>query len=222
MLKTLLFFLVLNGNNPDSNCNSNYTNQILNETGQTMVFGDSLVKLVNSSNVPAIDTASMGYKLLNAAEEYLGVPYAWGGRSKKEIDCMGLIFLAYSKITGKSWKNLSVYPSKLVKSGKLGKPVKGLDGVVADSIVNSINKMEVGDIIYLLTPSRVIEDDSLVAIDSTGYWPWHMGLYAGNGNILHANPCASENTPAQVIREPLSQLLERTGTLAIFVTRIKR
>lgn len=205
MLKTLLLFLTLNGNSPNNS-------PILNERREDNK---------NTQIITCIDTTSFSYKLLNAAKKYLGVPYAWGGRTEKGIDCMGLIFLAYSKITGKDWKKLSVYPSKLVKSGKLGKPVKGLDGIIADSADNLADSIKVGDIIYLLIPSKIIKDEPLAIIDGVSYWPWHMGMYAGNGNILHANPCASEGTPFEVIIEPLLQLLERTDTPAIFVTRIE-
>lgn len=215
MLKALLFFLIL-GNNSDNGYSQNpELDEMPGESKQTECLSDS------SSFIPDVDTASIGYKLFNAAKKYLGVPYAWGGRSKKKLDCMGLIFLAYSNVTGKDWKKLSVYPSRLVKSGKLGHPVEGLDGIIADNIQNLTNRMRVGDIVYLLTPFKIIEDDSLAAIDSTGYWPWHMGIYAGHSNILHANPFANEETPAEVTIEPLEKLLQRTNTSAIFVTRLR-
>lgn len=226
MLKALLFFLILDSNLSNSNDKGNRLDEMMSESRQRSKQIVCLADSVASFSAD-VDTASFGYKLFKEAEKYLGVPYVWGGRSKKGLDCMGVIFLSYSDATGKSWRGkdgLSVYPSKLVKSGKLGSPVEGLDGIIIDSIniQNLTKKMEVGDIVYLLTPSRIIEDDSLATIDSTSYWPWHMVLYAGHGNILHANPLASRESGAKVTIDPLIELLKQTGTTAIFVTRIKK
>ena len=47
-----------------------------------------------------IYSQTLGEKLLEVAKEYLSVPFVFGGRSKRGIDCMGVIFLAYSKGNG--------------------------------------------------------------------------------------------------------------------------
>ncbi len=49
-------------------------------------------------------------RFVKEAEKYLGVEYEWGGRSREKIDCLGLIFLPYSKVTGKDWKNCPFIP----------------------------------------------------------------------------------------------------------------
>ena len=153
----------------------------------------------------------VGMRFLEAARKYLGVPFAWNGRSKEKLDCMGLLFLAYSDVTGKPWRELSVLPSVLVKSGKLGNPVPGLDGVLRDSLKNI--KLKKGDILYFLSSEKVYETDiPLVRIDSIPYWVWHMGIYAGYDEkpmVLHA--CPSD----RVKIEPLENIYFD----AIFVTR---
>ncbi|MHA1279241.1 MAG: C40 family peptidase [Candidatus Helarchaeota archaeon] len=153
----------------------------------------------------------IGENFFEAAKKYIGVPFIWGGRSRKKLDCMGLLFLAYSDVTGKPWRNLSVLPSELVKSGNLGKPVPGLDGVLSDSLKNI--KLKKGDILYFLSSEKVYETDiPLVRIDSIPYWVWHMGIYAGGEEkpmILHA--CPSD----RVKIEPLENIYFD----AIFVTR---
>ncbi len=155
---------------------------------------------------------NIGERFLEAAKKYIGVPFVWGGRSKTGLDCMGLPFLAYTDVTGKRWQNLSVYPSKLVKSGKLGKPVLGLDGVLKNSI--DYSKLKKGDIIYFLVPNKIGDVDYFIEIDTVKYWVWHMGIFAGNDTlevplVLNARP------GDKVVIEPLEDIYFD----AIFVTR---
>ncbi len=159
------------------------------------------------------DKESVGEKFLEAAKKYIGVPFVWGGRSKAGLDCMGLPFLAYTDVTGKRWQRLSVYPSELVKSGKLGKPVSGLDGVFKDSI--DYSRLKKGDIIYFLVPYRIGNVEHFIKIDTIEYWVWHMGIYAGNDTlgvplVLNARP------GDKVVIEPIKDIYFD----AIFVTRL--
>ncbi len=155
----------------------------------------------------------IGERFFKAAEKYLGVPFVWGGRSKEKLDCMGLLFLAYQDVTGKDWRQLSVYPSALVKSGKLGRPVNGLDGVLKKSLKGA--KLKKGDVIYFLVKERVYDTDiPLVYIDSIPYWVWHMGIFAGfdsSGSPL----CLNARPGDKVVIEPLNEIYFD----AIFVTR---
>lgn len=156
---------------------------------------------------------TIGDKFFEAAKKYLGVPFVWEGRSKEKLDCMGLIFLAYKDVTGKDWKKLSVYPSKLVKSGKLGRPVEGLDGVLKGDFEHT--KLRKGDIIYFLVTEKIYDTDvPLVNIDSIPYWVWHMGIFAGFDSCGVAL-CLNARPGDKVVIEPLEDIYFD----AIFVTR---
>jgi cell wall-associated NlpC family hydrolase len=48
-----------------------------------------------TGNFPAPPPDSAANIAIRTAEEYLGVPYVWGGASKSGVDCSGLIMLAY-------------------------------------------------------------------------------------------------------------------------------
>ena len=149
------------------------------------------------------------------ARKYLGEEYQWGGRLTKDnpgIDCLGLIFLAYSKTYNKKWTEISVNPSEIVKKEQLGKPVKGLDGILEKNV--DFTRLEEGDIIYLLSAIK-IEDKPLSEINGIKYWPWHTGIYSDKKNnlFLHANPAN------KVTESNFKDYLQET-TEAIFVTRI--
>lgn len=149
------------------------------------------------------------------ARKYIGKEYSWGGRLTEDnpgLDCLGLIFLPYSKTFNKKWTEISVNPSEIVEKGQLGKPVKELEGVLTKNI--DFSKLKEGDVVYLLRTSE-IKDKPLAKINRINYWPWHTGIYsnAKENLFLHANP---EN---RVVEEDFKNYLELTSD-GIFVTRI--
>jgi len=155
----------------------------------------------------------IGKEFVENARKYLGVNYEWGGRltaTNPKIDCLGLLFLAYSETFDFNWEELSVYPNKLVKSGKLGDPIKGLDGILCENV--DITKLKGGDIIYLLSTNE-INDEPLTNIEGINYWPWHTGIYSGENLFLEARP------GLKVIERSFDEVLEEN--IAIFVTRFK-
>lgn len=150
-------------------------------------------KVDSQSNKPQLEQKtnkkSIQNKFVENARSYLGMKFKTNGRDTKKcpgMDCMGLPFLAYSKTTGKSWYNLSVMPSTLIKKKQLGKPVRGLDGILTDSL--DYSKLKRGDVIYFLIPCEVTNDRPLAKINGENYWTWHMGIYEGDSMVIHAEP----------------------------------
>ncbi len=130
-----------------------------------------------------------GDRALEAGRAYIGEPWAWGGRatdSHPGIGCMGLVFRAWGAVQGRSWKSYEVNPSELVAGGKLGATVPGLGGVLRTELDPSL--LQPGDVLYFLVQDYEIPDAPLWHHDGHDYWPWHMGLYAGEGRVLHADP----------------------------------
>ena len=102
------------------------------------------------------------------------------------MGCMGLVFLSWSAVTGTPWRRYPVNPSELVASGLLGPPVPGLDGVLRTEV--DLAALHPGDVLYFLMADREIPDQPLWRHEDHDYWPWHMGMYAGEGRALHADP----------------------------------
>ena len=153
------------------------------------------------------------------ARKHLGTSYYWGGRLTEKhpgLDCLGLLFVAHSETFGSNWYDFSVNPSEIVEKNQLGKPVKGLDGVLSKDL--EFFKLKEGDIIYLLSKSK-INDDPLVNIQGKNYWPWHTGMYSNKEKnlFLEASPFLRKVTESN-----FKKLLEDYPRLnqAVFVTRI--
>jgi cell wall-associated NlpC family hydrolase len=48
-----------------------------------------------------VTVSSVTERIIQEAESYLGTPYAWGGMSRKGVDCSGLIVLAFQSANQK-------------------------------------------------------------------------------------------------------------------------
>lgn len=85
------------------------------------------------------------------AERFMGVPYVWGGRTSRGMDCSGLTQIALRRC--------------------------GID-TPRDS-----DMQEAGP----GSPVPFGGDDSVLRRGDLVFWPGHMGIYHGGGQLLHAN-----------------------------------
>jgi cell wall-associated NlpC family hydrolase len=148
---------------------------------------------------------------VQAARSHLGTPYRWNGRGTSRLpglDCLGILFRADEAVTGTPWREFAVNPSELVAGGLLGAAVPTLSGVLRDDVPHS--HLQPGDVLYFLLAGYEIPDEPLMVRGDVRYWPWHTGLYAGEGQVIHASPGAGK-----VVEEPL----EHVGFDALYVTR---
>lgn len=150
-----------------------------------------------------------------AARRYLGRLYAFGGRGA-ELDCMGLVFRAWSDATGRSWRALSVNPTELVAKRQMGEPVPGLDGVLTAQV--PWETLRSGDVLFFLAPAPNPNEPSLVTLGGAPQWVWHMGLYAGGPERSFV---VGDHFAGAVVETPLpSYLAEHAHTyVGIYVVR---
>ncbi len=118
------------------------------------------------------------------AEGYLGTPWAWNGQATAAnpgLGCMSFVFRSYSAATGTPRASYSVNPSELVASGLLGPQT---------AVISRGEEVpfERGDVVFFLLAGYEIPDAPLHIDGDTKYWPWHMGLYTGEGQVLHSEP----------------------------------
>ncbi|RKD26056.1 hypothetical protein BEP19_02800 [Ammoniphilus oxalaticus] len=100
-----------------------------------------------------------GSKLIATGKKYLGVPYKLGGKTPKAFDCQGFTRYVFSK----QGVNL---PSGARNQSKVGKYV-------------SRSNLKVGDLVFFSTSATKKYSSS--SIKRIG----HVGIYAGNGKVLH-------------------------------------
>jgi len=153
--------------------------------------------------------------VVTAARRYLGRPYQFGARGR-ELDCMGLVFLAWADANDADWRKLSVNPSEIVAKRQLGAPVPGLDGVPTPRIDWKL--LRPGDVIFLLGPPPNPAEPSLVTIDGVPEWVWHMGLYSGGDDHRFV---VGDHFHGEVVEVALPAYLHSYAAWydAIFVTR---
>jgi cell wall-associated NlpC family hydrolase len=181
-----------------------------------------LSAVVASAKEPTIQD-----KIIAEAEKYLGEPYVFGGRDGRPgcrrdskpvrcpagIDCQSLIFFAYEKVHNTRWTRYSVMPSVCVRRNQLGRPVRGLDGVLRSDLDNK--KLKKGDVLFFLIKDYNLEADRpLYTRGEDKYGVWHTGLIHGRKDkvvrVIHAKP------GDKVLIEPLDNI----EFDALFVVRL--
>lgn len=107
-----------------------------------------------SSSVGSVDTR-LGDALVRSARQWIGTPYAYGGRSKSGTDCSGMIMVIYDEVAGLSLPRNSAAQRDYCVSV-------------------SRRQLEPGDLVFFTTSKR-------------GGKVNHVGMYVGNGRIIHAS-----------------------------------
>ncbi len=149
--------------------------------------------------------------LVDAARQYLGRPYRFGGRGE-QLDCMGLVFLAWQSAERGPWRRLSVNPTELVSRQQLGTPVSGLDPAPSGAI--DVALFAPGDVLFFLGWDENPNEPALSTIGGLPAWTWHMGLYSGRGRFI-----VGDHYARKVVEEPLlaylGQHLEYVGLYVV-------
>lgn len=162
-----------------------------------------------------------GVRLVQAAREFLGTPYEFGGRLRARVDgrregldCQGLVFLAAERIGRCGWRSFSVLNVDTVRTRELGAPVQGLAPVASAAL--DLERLQPGDYLMLVGPARNPAEAAIGQLDGVDVWVWHVGLYAGQGKWIVGDHYAG----AVVETDLAAYLAEHADTYSgVFVTR---
>lgn len=133
-----------------SNVTAKTTNQVKTNT-------------TKSTTTTSSSRVTKGKEVVAYAEQFLGVPYVYGGASKSGFDCSGFTMYVYKKF------GISMGHGAKMQS-KLGKAIH-TDKTSASSLKNNL---QAGDLVFFL---------DYETMDEIG----HCGIYIGDGKFIHAS-----------------------------------
>jgi len=150
--------------------------------------------------------------LLRAALRQTGVPYRWGGRSRRGVDCVGLVFVAFRDAWGVP---VRAFGRHVGSNAEVAARIGRLKGVrLADEPGFAQGKdLRRGDVLFFLAPVENPAEPAFARVDGEPVWVWHVGLHAGAGRVLHAAPGAA------VVEEPIAEVLRFWGFVGAAVVR---
>lgn len=140
-------------------------------------------------------------EVINEAKKHMGKPYVWGASGPNSFDCSG--FVSYVlKQTGLSL---------------------GADRITTSSAISFLNGKGVTSYQYPTNegnPTNAKKGDLVFYYDSTGD-PIHMGIYMGNGQIIHCAASMPSGPQDQVMISGVDELGTKHGT-SIVTYRVYR
>lgn len=107
-----------------------------------------------------------GSAAARTAEQFVGIPYLWGGMSPKGFDCSGLVRMSYLM-------NGIVLPRNASQMAELG-----------DEISTDVKKLRPGDLLFFGTPASMMRKQRIT----------HVGMYLGNGRFIHSSQLVRVNS----------------------------
>ncbi len=171
---------------------------------------------------PGADGPSVQEAMIAAARELLGVSYRFGGRlgappvDREGIDCQGVLFYAAERVGRRcSWRSYSVFPTRSVERGELGRRVAGLDPVSTEELDPSL--LEPGDVLLLVGFARNPAERAIGKLGERDTWVWHTGLYSGEGRWIVGDHFAGEVIETDLVSYLATHSSTYTG---VFVTRM--
>ena len=116
--------------------------------------------------------------IVNTALQFEGTPYLWGGASSKGLDCSGLVRLTFMM-------NGHLLPRNASQQVNYGREIimECDHSIGADSdkfygeMTKRIKNLQPGDLVFFGTPGTVLTKERIT----------HVGIYIGNGKIIHAS-----------------------------------
>ncbi|MBE6217909.1 MAG: hypothetical protein E7124_07690 [Bacteroidales bacterium] len=116
--------------------------------------------------------------IVNTAMQFEGTPYLWGGASSKGLDCSGLVRLTF-------FMNGHLLPRNASQQVLNGREIimECDHGVTPDSdrlhqeMQKRITNLQPGDLVFFGTPETFWSKEKIT----------HVGIYIGNGKIIHAS-----------------------------------
>lgn len=116
--------------------------------------------------------------IINTALQFEGTPYLWGGTSSKGLDCSGLVRLTW-------FMNGYLLPRNASQQVHLGKEItvdadhsigEGSPGL-RDEMIRRTSNLKPGDLVFFGRPATALKKEAIT----------HVGIYIGNGEIIHAS-----------------------------------
>jgi hypothetical protein len=133
--------------------------------------------------LPTLSPAKARDSILRSADRLIGTPYVFGGESAKGIDCSGFVFLVFRQATG------HVVP-------------RTVDTLGHWVLMIPRKELKPGDLVFFELDKPVAQGKAVAALSpSIASAADHVGIYAGDGQFLHA---ASAGSRTGVIRNSLS------------------
>lgn len=130
--------------------------------------------------------------IIAEAEKLLGSPYLWGGMSAKGVDCSGLVRISFLMNGILLPRNASQQincgdriPMKIDRSFWDESVRKSDREALKKEMEKRIMNLERGDLVVFGTPASTPEGKDRIT---------HVGIYLGNGNIIHSSHMVRRNS----------------------------
>lgn len=152
----------------------------------------SSISTVHASSEKVYFEVNKADEVLNEAKQHLGKPYVWGAAGPNSFDCSGFVSYVFKQVGLKF--NADRFTTYSIESY--------LDGLGVTSYTYNTN---------VANPTNTKAGDIILYYDSTGE-PIHMGIYMGNGKVIHCAADMPSGPQQQVMISDADALGQKHGT----------